>query len=135
MTPMIDVVFNLLIFFVVGAGSFGADKLLATKLSASSGTVTSAQAATERPAWAVTVNLTLKLDRTGQAVVDMNGTTYDDRQHLKSQLKALAEIGPESPINLDVASHVQLGDMIDVYDACRAAGFETINFVTDAPAR
>ena len=34
LTPMIDVVFNLLIFFDVGAGSFAADKLLATKLSA-----------------------------------------------------------------------------------------------------
>jgi len=132
LTPMIDVVFNLLIFFVIGAGSFAADKLLATKLSASSGSVASSKAVEQRPVWAVTVNLSLKLNAAGQPVVDMNGTTYSDRDRLKSQLKALAEVGPESPINLDIAPDVPLGDMIDVYDACRASGFETINFVTQA---
>jgi biopolymer transport protein ExbD len=130
LTPMIDVVFNLLIFFVVGAGSFAADKLLATKLSATSGSVASATAAEERPVWAVTVNLSLKLNAAGQPVVDMNGTTYGDRDRLKAQLRALAEVGPESPIHLEIAADVPLGEMIDVYDACRGAGFETINFVT-----
>jgi len=132
MTPMIDVVFNLLVFFVVGAGSFAADKLLATKLSATSGSVASPAVLDQRPVWAHTVNLALALDPAGQAVVDMNGRTYRDRALLKSQLKALAELSPESPINLDIAAAVPLGDMIDIYDACRAAGFETINFVTDA---
>ncbi len=129
---MIDVVFNLLIFFVVGAGTFAADKLLATKLSATSGTIASATLAEQRPAWAVNVELRLKRDPEGQTVVDMNGTIYSDRDRLKSQLQALAEIGPESPINLDIAPDVPLGDMIDIYDACRASGFETINFVTNA---
>ena len=132
MTPMIDVVFNLLIFFVVGAGSFAADKLLATKLSANSGTVANASPATDLPTWAITVKLRLKLDATGRAVVDMNGTTYTDRNRLKAQLRALAEVGPESPINLETGPDVQLGDMIDVYDACRGSGFQTINFVTTA---
>ena len=132
LTPMIDVVFNLLIFFVVGAGSFAADKLLATKLSATSGSVPSSKPVEQRPVWAVTVNLLLKRNANGQSVVDMNGTTYSDRDRLKSQLKALAEVGPESPINLGIAPDVPLGDMIDVYDACRASGFETINFVTQA---
>ncbi len=130
MTPMIDVVFNLLVFFVVGAGSFAADKLLSTKLSSTSGTVASATPAVERPVWSVNVELLLKLDQTGRTVVDMNGTTYADRDQLKALLRALAEDAPESPINLDIASDVPLGDMIDLYDACRAAGFETINFVT-----
>jgi biopolymer transport protein ExbD len=130
MTPMIDVVFNLLIFFVVGAGSFAADKLLATRLSATGGSAASSKAVEERPVWALTVDLSLKLNAAGQAVVDMNGTVYADRDSLKTQLKALAEVGPESPINLDIAADVPLGDMIDVYDACRASGFETINFVT-----
>jgi biopolymer transport protein ExbD len=132
LTPMIDVVFNLLIFFVVGAGSFAADKLLATKLSATSGSIAAASPVEQRPVWAITVNLSLMLNADGQSVVDMNGTTYNDRDFLKSQLKALAKDAPESPINLEIAPDVPLGDMIDVYDACRASGFETINFVTQA---
>ena len=132
LTPMIDVVFNLLIFFVVGAGSFAADKLLATKLSATSGSVTSSTAAEQRPVWALTVNLALRLNPAGEPIVDMNGMAYSDRNLIKSQLRALAEASPESPINLEIAPDVPLGDMIDIYDACRAAGFETINFVTQA---
>jgi biopolymer transport protein ExbD len=131
MTPMIDVVFNLLIFFVVGAGSFAADKLLATKLSATSGSVTST-ATDQRSAPALIVDLALKLDPGGQPVVDMNGTTYSDRNLIKSQLGVLADASPESPINLAIAADVPLGDMIDIYDTCRAAGFETINFVTQS---
>lgn len=129
---MIDVVFNLLIFFVVGAGSFAADKLLATKLSATSGTIASATPTEQRPIGTINVELRLKRDPAGQTVVDMNGTIYSDRDRLKSQLQALAELSPESPINLDIAPDVPLGDMIDIYDACRASGFETINFVTNA---
>ena len=132
MTPMIDVVFNLLIFFVVGAGSFAADKLLATRLSTASGTVATANLAEPLPVSALNVELQLKRDAAGNTVVDMNGTTYSDRQRLKTQLRALSGISPESPINLAIAQDVPLGEMIDVYDACPAAGFQTINFVTEA---
>jgi biopolymer transport protein ExbD len=129
MTPMIDVVFNLLIFFVVGAGSFAADRLLATRLSAASGLTANVSQPEERPAWAFPVDLRLKqLD--GTTIVDMSGTTYRDRTRLKDQLRALSEVSKESPINLEIAPDVPLGEMIDVYDTCQAAGFETINFVT-----
>jgi biopolymer transport protein ExbD len=128
MTPMIDVVFNLLIFFVVGAGSFAADKLLATRLSATSGSVPAPQRVEQQPIF--TVNLALKLNANGHSIVDMNGTTYSDRDRLKAQLKALAEVDSESRIHLEIAPDVPLGEMIDIYDACRASGFETINFVT-----
>jgi biopolymer transport protein ExbD len=128
MTPMIDVVFNLLVFFVIGAGAFSAEKLLSTKLSATQGTAVSTQEFQEEAAWAVTVTLSLFLDESGQLAVDLNGTVYHDRDELKSQLRSLGDVGPESPIILDIADNVPLGDMIDIYDTCKAAGFLTINF-------
>lgn len=132
MTPMIDVVFNLLIFFVIGAGAFTSEKLLATNLSATHGTSAVGALAEAKP-WAVTVTLKLFIDpAVGRCVVDMNGATYDDREKLKEQLRALAEVGPENPIILDIAANVPLADMIDVYDTCRAAGFESINFAARA---
>jgi biopolymer transport protein ExbD len=129
MTPMIDVVFNLLIFFVIGAGGFAAEKLLATKLASSGGTSPTAQPVKDEPAYVVHVTLKLFRDDNQNVAVDMNGTVYSDRAKLKEQLRALADVGPENPINLDTAKDVPLGDMIDVYDTCRAAGFTTINFV------
>jgi len=134
MTPMIDVVFNLLIFFVIGAGAFSAEKMLSTKLSATEGAAITTQPIQEQAAWALTVTLKLTLDETNQLAVDMNGTVYNDRNLLKDQLRALADVGKESPIILDIARNVPLGDMIDIYDTCKAAGFESINFAAGGNA-
>ncbi|MBX3442502.1 MAG: biopolymer transporter ExbD [Planctomyces sp.] len=133
MTPMIDVVFNLLIFFVVSAGSFTVDRLLTTDLSSTEGTVATLQPPEDSP-WATTVELQLRPDDEGRTIVEMNGTPYADREQLKTQLRTLAELGPESPVILDTAADVPLGDLIDIYDACRASGFQSINFAAGAPA-
>ena len=74
------------------------------------------------------MTLKLMLDEANQLAIDMNGTVYTDRGLLKEQLRALAEVGTESPIVLEISKNVPLGDMIDIYDACKAAGFESINF-------
>lgn len=133
MTPMIDIVFLLLIFFVVSASGQLREALLPTELAA--------QGAVEsdlppQPEESPTVDVWLKLDRspeTGQTVVDMNGTLYTDLELLKAQLRALAELGPDNPVILDIAQNVPLGDVVDVYDTCQAAGFESVNFAADPP--
>jgi biopolymer transport protein ExbD len=134
MTPMIDVVFQLLIFFVVAA-ALGQmpESLLRTELAAA-GAVQDAAAPIEREPWAVEVWVKLSLDRpSGRTVADMNGTVYEDLSQLKAQLRALSELSPDSPVILDNGDEVPLGDVISVYDTCRAAGFESVNFAADAP--
>jgi biopolymer transport protein ExbD len=77
----------------------------------------------------------LSLDRpSGRTVADMNGTAYEDLSQLKAQLRALSELSPDSPVILDNGDEVPLGDVISVYDTCRAAGFESVNFAADAPS-
>jgi biopolymer transport protein ExbD len=135
MTPMIDVVFQLLIFFVVAA-ALGQmpESLLRTELAAA-GAVQDAAAPIEREPWAVEVWVKLSLDRpSGRTVADMNGTVYEDLSQLKAQLRALSELSPDSPVILDNGDEVPLGDVISVYDTCRAAGFESVNFAADAPS-
>lgn len=133
MTSMIDVVFLLLIFFAVTGGSGVREYLLPTKLSASGG-VASSVAAEAPDALAVDIWLKLTLaPETGKTVVDMNGTTYQDLAALKNQLRALAELGPENPVVLDVASAVPLGDLVDIYDTCQSAGFQTVSFAAHSP--
>lgn len=128
MTSMIDVVFLLLIFFAVTGGSGMKELLLPAELSSAGETETAVATPQER-SLAVEIWLKLTMDASSnQLVTEMNGTAYHDLNELKGQLQALAELAPENPVILDVAGNVPLGDLVDLYDTCRAGGFETINF-------
>lgn len=130
---MIDIVFLLLIFFVVTASGQVRERLLPTELSAT-GTVDSEAISAETEALTVEVWLKLAIDPDdGQTTVDMNGTLYRDLEKLKDQLLALAELGPDNPVILDISRNVPLGDVVDVYDTCQAAGFVSVSFAADAP--
>ena len=133
MTPMIDIVFLLLIFFVVTASGQVRVALLPTELSASGSVESEIMPPEPTP---LTVEVWLKLTFIAdqqQTTVDMNGTVYSDLTKLKSQLRTLAELGPENPVILDISGNVPLGDVVDVYDTCQAAGFDSVSFAADPP--
>lgn len=133
MTPMIDIVFLLLIFFVVTASGQVREALLPTELSASGSVESEIMPPEPTP---LTVEVWLKLTflaEQQQTTVDMNGTVYTDMTKLKNQLRTLAELGPENPVILDISGSVPLGDVVDVYDTCQAAGFDSVSFAADAP--
>ncbi len=133
MTPMIDVVFQLLIFFVVASTGQVAESLLPTQLPAS-GAVESVPETSERESWADKVFVKLSRDDRSHTVADLNGTVYDDLSRLTGVLAALGEVSRINPIILDINDAVPLGDVIYVYDACRKAGFESISFAADPDA-
>ncbi|WP_437205949.1 ExbD/TolR family protein [Planctomicrobium sp. SH664] len=134
MTPMIDVVFNLLIFFIVSISMNAPESLLPANLSAS-GSVPAAVAVTPADASPrVDIWLQIQVDEAGKTVVDMNGTLHTDRELLKSQLMLLGNAGPENPIILKIQPAVPLADLVDVYDTCQLAGFESVSFAASAPA-
>ena len=64
----------------------------------------------------------------------MNGRIFTSFEEFIPTLKALSEISRDSPILLDVDDDVPLGEVVQLYDACRSAEFELINFVMDRPA-
>lgn len=133
MTPMIDIVFLLLIFFVVTASGQIREALLPTELAAS-GSVESEMVPPEPTQLTVEVWLKLSfLADEQRTTVDMNGTVYNDFTLLKSQLRTLADLGPENPVILDISGNVPLGDVVDVYDTCQAAGFDSVSFAADPP--
>jgi len=133
MTPMIDVVFNLLIFFVVTATGSPPEKLLPADLPAS-GAITSQVAPEQRESWVTDVWLKLSLDQDSSTLqVDMNGTVYQDLDQLKANLRALADIGPENPVVLDIAPSVPMERLVEVWDTCIAAGFQSVSFAVDGP--
>ena len=132
MTPMIDVVFNLLIFFVVTATGSAPEKLLPADLPAN-GAIVSQVVPDEQKPLVTDVWLKLSLSDEAQALqVDMNGTVYQDLDQLKTKLRALAQIGPENPVILDIAPSVQMEQLVDVWDTCIAAGFQSVSFAVDS---
>ena len=128
MTPMIDVVFLLLIFFISASANQIREFLLPTELATGSieSTETEPQ---EKPLGEVWLKLK-RLD--DQTIVELNDREYAQFDQLKQTLTELAALAPEIPVILDINEDVPLGEMIRTYDTCLAAGFQSINFATDA---
>lgn len=131
MTPMIDVVFLLLIFFVCASAGQTVESVLPTELAA--GAVSAEQPAAPRP---LLGEMKLRLRRAGgdTTVVYMKQRTYTDFRRLGEALRALAEAAAEIPVILDTDGDVPVGDLVRVYDLCQAAGFHEISFAVDAAA-
>jgi biopolymer transport protein ExbD len=132
MTPMIDVVFLLLIFFVCAAARQVRESLLGADLPA--GGIASAQAEEQPKPQLDRVWLTLRKGPDGVTRAELNGTEYSLGQ-VEQPLRQLAQIAPEIPVVLDIDGDVALGDMIHVYDACRSAHFESVHFAVDLPGK
>jgi len=129
MTPMIDVVFLLLIFFVCTA-SFQAVELVLPSNLLVSGTSDMA-APVELP------------DDLEQIVVEVvpagRGATWqvneqpcDSRLDLEQLLVAIAQIDSSLPVVVDCDDRVPLGEAIAVYDLCRAVGLVKVQFAAEA---
>lgn len=126
MTPMIDVVFLLLIFFVCASTNQIQEFLLPTDLSA--GTVESPDV-TEREPWFAEIWLRLQVDPVSKAaVVDMNGTDYRDFDQLKSQLELLADVDATNPLIIAPENDVPVQEVVRLLDLCKGTKFESVNF-------
>jgi len=131
MTPMIDIVFLLLVFFVCVATDQVVEMSLPTELAA--GGIAAPQSVPQQT-WVTEVRVRI-FREAGQpaSLIAMNGRTFSSYAEFAPVLKALAGVSKESPILLNVEDDVPLGDLIQVYDACRVAEFDRINFVLDRP--
>lgn len=125
MTPMIDVVFNLLIFFVCASVGQVKESVLATELRGTSEFSPVPRA--QRPLLGE-VRVRLVRGDGGRTEAELNGNRIADPADLERTLRALAEAAEEIPVVLDVAPDVPLGDVVRTYDACRAARFRNVQF-------
>jgi len=126
-TPMVDVVFQLLVFFVLASGGRIAERTLSTALSA--GTVASTVPLLTPAERSVEIWLHLRHDAPGgKTRLCVNSGPIGDLRLLPQALSAAKEINPTSTVILEVQGKVPWGDVIEAYDACRAAKFRAINF-------
>jgi biopolymer transport protein ExbD len=132
MTSMIDVVFLLLIFFVCAAAGAVHEFLLPTDLAATGEIASVVPPAAKRSAPVDEILLYLATDSNRRLVTRLNGTEYGTLEELRRVLLTLGELAPESPVTLDISPDVEAGDMVAVYDTCRRAKFNTIQFKAHA---
>jgi biopolymer transport protein ExbD len=132
MTPMIDVVFLLLVFFVCASIGQTPDKLLPATLNAGSSTlVNPADPAPEREEWdhqQVRIHLRHSGVPGRPPVVELNEQPLTGIPDLEQRLKRLAAVDPLSPIILDIDDQVKVQQFISIYDLCQSLSFRKISF-------
>jgi biopolymer transport protein ExbD len=128
MTPMIDVVFLLLVFFIWTASFQIAEHILPSNLASAPGQAIE-NPLDEPPPEADFDNVVVHIELTGGVLQwRVNETPVATLAALKARLDLIAQIKSDAPVILDPDSEVSIGDVIDVYDISRLAGFEKVQF-------
>jgi biopolymer transport protein ExbD len=109
LTPLIDVVFLLLIFFMVST-TFIYSNSIDVNLPAAKGDETS-----------VSENIRVVLTQSG--AINIDGTQFAENQ-VEAQLAEMKKNKPESTVIIEADKNVTHGRVVFVMDASRKAGFE-----------
>ncbi len=118
LAPMIDVVFLLLIFFMVATTFVQREKEMAVELpTAESG---------DEPELDLD-EIVINLLRDG--TIKINGSVLDEEK-LDSLLVRAARANPETPVTIRGDKEVVLRRVVSVMDACRVAGLTDIGMMT-----
>lgn len=130
MTPMIDVVFLLLVFFVCASIGQKPDRLLPAELAA--GAIDSKVELPPEDLDAIPsqeVRIQLKRNQfSGELTIALNEGPLSGARELKQRLERLATLDPETKIIMDVADEVSVQQFIAVYDLCQGLAFNSISF-------
>jgi biopolymer transport protein ExbD len=127
MTPLIDVVFLLLVFFVWTSSFQAIEQILPSRLleASGSGPTTAADPPPEADFRDVVVRIQWQTDR---PVWYVNETPVATLAELRATLEPIALLKRDAPVILHPDAVVPLGDVIDVYDVARLSGFEQVQF-------
>ncbi len=128
MTPMIDVVFLLLVFFLWTASFQIVEYVLPSQVTAAAGTSEESQL-DEPPPDVDFDEIVIRVLWTGEAPAwTVNDAPLASLAEVRVFLARLAKIKQDAPVILDPDPQVPLGHVIDVYDAARLEQFEKVQF-------
>lgn len=125
MTPMIDVVFLLLVFFV-WTSSFEVPEFDLPSAIAEPPAGGSEVVSESPPAEAfdeIVIRLTL---REAQVRITLNGQPLDDMSALSSRLTEILALGVQPPVIVDPSEQITMNVAVQAYDAARAAGADRV---------
>lgn len=130
MTPMIDVVFLLLVFFVwTSSFEIPEQDLPSSIAEVPDGT---AEAIQDRPPVEPFDEVILRVFQQGGIVgVELNGQRLTNFEELTPRIRAILSLGVQPPIIVDPESDVTMDDVVRVYDAARLAGGDRVLFAVE----
>ena len=126
MTPMIDVIFLQLIFFVSTASFRAAEEVLPTHLKLP-GAIES-QTPPEPDLLDLDEIVVKIFFDGGRPRWRINERDYPRLEDVRGVLASVARLKSDLPVILDVDGNVPLENVIDVYDVCRQIGLQTVQF-------
>jgi biopolymer transport protein ExbD len=127
MTPMIDVVFLLLVFFV-WTSSFELPEFDLPSAIAEPPSGGSELNSEQRPTEVFDEIVIRLLMQDANVVIQLNGQTVDDIDALRTRIGAIIALGVQPPVIIDPAEQIRISSAVEVYDAARAAGADRVLF-------
>ncbi len=129
MTPMIDVVFLLLIFFLWTSSFRLPEERLPSHLAEKPLTAGTTDAVSEQVDFdPIVIRIGWQAEAPTWQIGDQWATSKTD---VYAKLAEIARIKRDVPIIVDPGNDVPLGHIIDVYDITRRIGFATVQFAAD----
>ena len=131
MTPMIDVVFLLLVFFLTTASFQRLEKLLPSSVSAQSeSNLGQSQEAPPTPPQEDIHDCVIKIKRTGDGIeYQWNGLAVGSIQEIDQRLRGILKVRADVPIIVDPEDAILAGDALRVYDTAKRAGATALYMV------
>jgi biopolymer transport protein ExbD len=130
MTPMIDVVFLLLIFFVWTSSFVIVEHILPSQLSKQVGADPTQPV--DPPPKQDFENIVIKIDWDGNRPVwTINEQPVASLADIRQRLAVIVEIQSEAPVILHPVPGVPLGHVIEAYDVAKLVGFAKISFAVN----
>ena len=131
MTPMIDVVFLLLVFFICASVGSTVDKLLPAELNGNSTSSVEAVAPVEQEKWEhppVQIRIEPSAAENNPIAVFLDEELLPGIESLSQRLTLLGSADPSIRIILNVNDDVEVQQFILVYDLCQKLKFENVSF-------
>ena len=129
MTPMIDVVFLLLVFFVWTASFQVVEQMLPAELSSQMGT--DPTTLVEPPPEKDLEDIVIAVSFDGSAAWTLNGQPLADVNAVERRLASIARVDPAATVIVHPSPKVPLEYVIQTYDAAKLTGFTSVSFAVN----
>jgi len=132
LTPMIDCVFLLMIYFL-WSSSFAVVEMSLPSTLAAQNAGSGPGRSNQRPSPEADFDkIVIRVLRDGIAPAwQVNDSPIASLAELRRTLMAIANIKRDAPVVIDPIGDVPLGEVIDVFDITRLAGFQEVQFAAE----
>lgn len=130
MTPMVDVVFLLLVFFLWTSSFQEPEFDLPSSLAEPPAGLNDPTDAPPPPEAFDEIVISVR-QQEGGVELSLNGSPVADVEGLATQLIEIVSLGVQPPVIIDPDAEVPVGLAVDVYDTARAAGLDRVLFAAD----